>query len=737
MLAITAQTGDIAVRTDLNKSFILKGANPTLLSDWQELLTPTDSVTNVYGRNGSITAQTGDYTADQINETTTRKFQSANQKTFNDATSSIQTQLNGKQAAGSYEPAFTKNTAFNKNFGTTTGTVTQGNDSRLSDSRTASDVYAWAKTTLKPTYSKSEVGLGNVDNIADINKSVSYAATAGSATGTPQIGTYGTGNTDITALVPGSTTGTWIKGITNAHVVVTIDGNDSDDSFNILANSDITTSSAPMTTNIFALKRTGALTMVGTITAPTFIGALSGNSTTATSLQTARTIAISGGATGTATSFNGSSNITIPITSINASNLSTGTVPDARISGSYTGMVNLTGSGTVNFAKFLGLATDTVSTPSFSWTGDLTTGFYRPTASQIGVTIAGVQRGLFSSTGLTVTGSATATNFSGPGTGLTGTATGLTAGDSSKLNGVVSSETNLASTIAKRNSSGDLQVRLLRSEYADQATISGGMVFRVNNTTDNYNRVCNDTAAIRTYLGLGTNATSSTNYLPIAGGIMSGNIGRAAHNSGFLEGSYNSVGANSTNTNPIYTIGSAYNPNSTDLGNMYGLGYCSGSASFINSTDLGATPTGWGQYVAADGNARIFLEAASGNIYGLGNVYASQGVFRSAITGASLTVTGDVTAFSDARVKENIRPIANVIDRIQKSRGIVYDRIDTKQKNNIGFIAQELEENFPELVLTREDGTKAVKYQNAVAVLFEAIKEQQIQIDNLIQKLNN
>ena len=52
------------------------------------------------------------------------------------------------------EPAFSKNTAFNKNFGTTAGTVCQGNDSRLSD----------ARTPLAHTHTKSEVGLSNVDN---------------------------------------------------------------------------------------------------------------------------------------------------------------------------------------------------------------------------------------------------------------------------------------------------------------------------------------------------------------------------------------------------------------------------------------------------------------------------------------------------------------------------------------------------------------------------------------------
>lgn len=45
----------------------------------------------------------------------------------------------------------------------------------------ASDVYAWAKASTKPTYTKAEVGLGNVDNTADANKSVKYATSAGSA----------------------------------------------------------------------------------------------------------------------------------------------------------------------------------------------------------------------------------------------------------------------------------------------------------------------------------------------------------------------------------------------------------------------------------------------------------------------------------------------------------------------------------------------------------------------------
>ena len=54
MLALTAQVGDVAVRTDVNKTFILKTAGATVLANWQELLTPTDSVLSVDGLTGAV-----------------------------------------------------------------------------------------------------------------------------------------------------------------------------------------------------------------------------------------------------------------------------------------------------------------------------------------------------------------------------------------------------------------------------------------------------------------------------------------------------------------------------------------------------------------------------------------------------------------------------------------------------------------------------------------------------------
>lgn len=54
MLALTAQTGDVAVRSDLNKTFILTASPASTLANWQELLTPTDSVLSVDGQTGAV-----------------------------------------------------------------------------------------------------------------------------------------------------------------------------------------------------------------------------------------------------------------------------------------------------------------------------------------------------------------------------------------------------------------------------------------------------------------------------------------------------------------------------------------------------------------------------------------------------------------------------------------------------------------------------------------------------------
>jgi len=110
---------------------------------------------------------------------------------------------------------------------------------------------------------------------------------------------------------------------------------------------------------------------------------------------------------------------------------------------------------------------------------------------------------------------------------------------------------------------------------------------------------------------------------------------RIGHSTGYQIGSYNSVGGNSTKTNPIYTIGDNYRPSDTSLGDMYGIGYSHGNFTSILTG-------GWGMYVAADGDARIGLNGSSGNIKCTGHIYCGNTVYVGGSTSRGLrSVSGN------------------------------------------------------------------------------------------------
>jgi hypothetical protein len=90
---------------------------------------------------------------------------------------------------------------------------------------------------------------------------------------------------------------------------------------------------------------------------------------------------------------------------------------------------------------------------------------------------------------------------------------------------------------------------------------------------------------------------------------------------------------------------------------------------------------------------------------------------------------------SDRRWKTGIRMLSNALEYVQQLRGVSYmwrqdefPEMNFSQGRHIGLIAQEVEEILPELVVTDSDGYKSVAYANLVAVLIEAVKEQQNQI---------
>ena len=68
--------------------------------------------------------------------------------------------------------------------------------------------------------------------------------------------------------------------------------------------------------------------------------------------------------------------------------------------------------------------------------------------------------------------------------------------------------------------------------------------------------------------------------------------------------------------------------------------------------------------------------------------------------------------------------------------GVYYDWIDGHNAGSVGVIAQEMEQVLPEVVTTNDKGLKTVSYGNIVGVLIEAIKEQQVRIEELERKIN-
>ena len=106
------------------------------------------------------------------------------------------------------------------------------------------------------------------------------------------------------------------------------------------------------------------------------------------------------------------------------------------------------------------------------------------------------------------------------------------------------------------------------------------------------------------------------------------------------------------------------------------------------------------------------------------------------ITGSIIEASGDVIAFgsSDRRLKDNITPIENPLEKMDKIGGYTFvwnDNQSTYTGKDVGVVAQEIEEILPELVTTRATGYKAVKYEKIVPLLIESIKELQKKVQKI------
>lgn len=102
--------------------------------------------------------------------------------------------------------------------------------------------------------------------------------------------------------------------------------------------------------------------------------------------------------------------------------------------------------------------------------------------------------------------------------------------------------------------------------------------------------------------------------------------------------------------------------------------------------------------------------------------------------GGNINAGGTVTEGSDERIKEDISPITNALEIVKQLEGVKFRYKKDNQKLHVGLIAQRTLPVLPEIVHGNED-EYSIAYGNTVAILIEAIKEQQRQIDELKIKL--
>jgi hypothetical protein len=119
-------------------------------------------------------------------------------------------------------------------------------------------------------------------------------------------------------------------------------------------------------------------------------------------------------------------------------------------------------------------------------------------------------------------------------------------------------------------------------------------------------------------------------------------------------------------------------------------------------------------YVLNSGGAGILITDQSGN----------------------LTAAGNITAYSDERLKADITPIENALAKVMSLGGYTYTRTDINQRQT-GVLAQEVLKVLPEAVGGSEETNYTVAYGNMIGLLIEAIKEQQAQIDELTARLES
>ena len=279
---------------------------------------------------------------------------------------------------------------------------------------------------------------------------------------------------------------------------------------------------------------------------------------------------------------------------------------------------------------------------------------------------------------------------------------------------ITSTDTNTdTNTVTQiREDSGDYRSGNITLQSGTNVTISEPStgVFNIASTDTN-------TQATRGTLGIDTN--DDVTFASITADEVNTISGGDINSGGDVFAGSTSRSANSV---VRATSGDSYKAGFEAYGSSQGTGYMY----------VGQSSTyGGGMYYNGDGSP-AFASGETADTIGFfrrSNGSDSE-VFHYSYNADTVNFNGDIVAYhsSDKRLKTNILPIQSTLDKIDKVGGYTFDWIPTEEVHSnegtdIGVIAQEIEEQFPELVTTRENGYKAVKYDKLVAVLLQGIKE--------------
>jgi len=345
--------------------------------------------------------------------------------------------------------------------------------------------------------------------------------------------------------------------------------------------------------------------------------------------------------------------------------------------------------------------------------------------------------------------------------GNDGSGSGL---DADLLDGYNQATTATGNTIVRRNGSGDITGRYLYGTYVNMshsaANRNSDTVFY--SSTDDFVRK-NTASGMRSSLDVPTNSgtgASGTWGISITGDagtvdglnasqfLRSDDIDTAQEEitfgNGLTMGSGTFINHNNTSTrdkirvwnSSSYAIGMQNSITAGAINSDYAMTFQVGADNEQGFWwgDAGHTTAQSAATLSTQGKMSVAHSLRLG--YGESDTTVPGATYRLDVSGDA-NITGNVNSSSDVSLKENIVPIADALKKVLAMRGVEYDRIDMKGAHQVGVVAQEIEEIIPELVTEDEvTGLKSVSYGNITAVLIEAVKQQQEQINNLRTKLN-